>query len=75
MSLYLPISVAVPLVGVGEAGVEVGQPLLYQGVSLGHQTMYKTPYKSFTLLKVSLLIRYDKIETIFGNSLLSSIEI
>ncbi len=34
MSLYLPISVAVPLVGVGEAGVEIGQPLLYQGVSL-----------------------------------------
>ncbi len=26
MSLYLPISVAVPLVGVGETSVEVGQP-------------------------------------------------
>ncbi len=34
MSVYLPISVAVPLVGVGEAGVEVGQSLLYQSVSL-----------------------------------------
>ncbi len=71
MSLYLPISVAVPLVGVGEAGVEVGQSLLYQGVSLGHKTMDKTPCKNFALLKVSLFIRYDKIETVFGNSLLS----
>jgi len=34
VSLYLLISVAIPLVGVGEAGVEVGQSLLYQGVSL-----------------------------------------
>ncbi len=75
MSLYLPISVAIPLVRVGEAGVEVGQSLLYQGVSLGHKTMDKAPCKNFALLKVNLFIRYDKIETIFGNSLLSSIEI